>query len=254
MKLVGRVAATSLPVLISGESGTGKELVARAIHLRSTRAAGSFVAINCGAIPADLIESELFGHIRGSFTGAMSDRQGLWQEAEGGTIFLDEITETTRQFQVKLLRALQEGEIRRIGSNHTKRVEVRVIAASNRDIEEDVRDGRFRQDLFYRLNAVTLHLPPLRDRREDIRPLAKHFARSVVARANTRSAFRRKPLICWKATTGPATFANWKTRSFARPRFAITPCARRICRNEFGISPAAFWKPPVTISRRLTVR
>ncbi len=180
MKLVGRVAATSLPVLISGESGTGKEVVARAIHLRSARASGSFVAINCGAIPADLIESELFGHVRGSFTGALADRQGLWQEAEGGTIFLDEITETTRHFQVKLLRALQEGEIRRVGSNLTKRVEVRVIAASNRDIEEDVREGRFRQDLFYRLNAVTLHLPPLRDRREDIMPLAKHFARSVL--------------------------------------------------------------------------
>lgn len=180
MKLVGRVAATSLPVLISGESGTGKEVVARAIHLRSARASGSFVAINCGAIPADLIESELFGHVRGSFTGAMADRQGLWQEAEGGTLFLDEITETTLHFQVKLLRALQEGEIRRVGSNQTKRVEVRVIAASNRDIEEDVREGRFRQDLFYRLNAVTLHLPPLRDRREDIMPLAKHFARSVL--------------------------------------------------------------------------
>ncbi len=181
MKLVGRVASTSLPVLISGESGTGKEVVARAIHLRSSRAAGPFVAINCGAIPADLIESELFGHVRGSFTGAMADRQGLWQEAEGGTIFLDEITETTRHFQVKLLRALQEGEIRRVGSNHTKHVEVRVIAASNRDIEEDVREGRFRQDLFYRLNAVTLHLPPLRDRREDIMPLAKHFAKTVLA-------------------------------------------------------------------------
>ena len=180
MKLVGRVATTSLPVLISGESGTGKEVVARAIHLRSARASGPFVAINCGAIPADLIESELFGHVRGSFTGAMADRQGLWQDAEGGTLFLDEITETTRHFQVKLLRALQEGEIRRVGSNHTKRVEVRVIAASNRDIEEDVREGRFRQDLFYRLNAVTLHLPPLRDRREDIMPLAKHFARSVL--------------------------------------------------------------------------
>ena len=181
MKLVGRVAATSLPVLISGESGTGKEVVARAIHQRSARASGSFVAINCGAIPAELIESELFGHVRGSFTGAMADRQGLWQEAEGGTIFLDEITETTRHFQVKLLRALQEGEIRRVGSNHSKRVEVRVIAASNRDIEEDVREGRFRKDLFYRLNAVTLHLPPLRERSEDIRPLAKHFARSIVA-------------------------------------------------------------------------
>ena len=179
MKLVGRVAATNLPVLISGESGTGKEVVARAIHLRSARASGPFMAINCGAIPADLIESELFGHVRGSFTGALADRQGLWREADGGTIFLDEITETTRHFQVKLLRALQEGEIRRVGSNHSQRVEVRVIAASNRDIEEDVREGLFRQDLFYRLNGVILHLPPLRERREDIMPLAKHFLRSA---------------------------------------------------------------------------
>ena len=176
MKMVGRVAATSLPVLITGESGTGKEVVARAIHSRSPRAAGSFVAVNCGAIPSELIESELFGHVRGSFTGADRDRRGLLQEADGGTILLDEITETTPAFQVKLLRALQEGEIRRVGSNHTIRVDVRVIAATNRDVELEVREGRFRQDLFYRLNAVTLHLPPLRERREDVMPLARHFA------------------------------------------------------------------------------
>src|SRR5215211_2810519 len=176
MKLVGRVAATGLPVLITGESGTGKEVVARAIHRRSPRAGRPFVAVNCGAIPADLIESELFGHVRGSFTGATVDRRGLWQEAHLGTIFLDEITETTPAFQVKLLRALQEGEIRRVGSNHTLQVDVRVIAATNRDVEREVREGRFRQDLFYRLNAVTLHLPPLRERREDVMPLARHFA------------------------------------------------------------------------------
>ncbi|MDT5293331.1 MAG: hypothetical protein QOJ76_211, partial [Acidobacteriota bacterium] len=170
MKMVGRVAATGLPVLITGESGTGKEIVARAIHCRSTRAAANFVAVNCGAVPSDLIESELFGHVRGAFTGAERDRRGLLQEADGGTILLDEITETTPAFQVKLLRALQEGEIRRVGSNHTIRVDVRVIAATNRDVEREVREGRFRQDLFYRLNAVTLHLPPLRERREDIMP------------------------------------------------------------------------------------
>src|ERR687885_1059922 len=176
MKLVGRVAATSLPVLIAGESGTGKEVVARAIHRRSARADKPFVAVNCGAIPSELIESELFGHVRGAFTGATVDRRGLWQEADGGTVFLDEITETTPAFQVKLLRALQEGEIRRVGSNHTISVDVRVIAASNRDVDRELRDGHFRQDLFYRLNAVTLHLPPLRERREDIMPLARHFA------------------------------------------------------------------------------
>src|SRR6266852_6329392 len=176
MKLVGRVAATNLPVMITGESGTGKEIVARAIHRRSLRAAKPFVAVNCGAIPSELIESELFGHVRGSFTGATADRRGLWEEADGGTILLDEITETSLAFQVKLLRALQEGEIRRVGSNHTQRVDVRVIAATNRDPEREMREGRFRQDLLYRLNAVTLYLPPLRERREDILPLARYFA------------------------------------------------------------------------------
>jgi len=184
MKLVGRVAATNLPVLITGESGTGKEIVARAIHRRGPRADKPFVAVNCGALPAELIESELFGHVRGSFTGATVDRRGLWQEADQGTVFLDEITETTLGFQVKLLRALQEGEIRRVGSNQTMRVDVRVIAATNRDAEEEMRQGRFRQDLLYRLNAVTIHLPPLRERRDDIRPLAKYFAdRTIGAEA-----------------------------------------------------------------------
>jgi two-component system, NtrC family, response regulator AtoC len=176
MKLVGRIASTNLPVLITGESGTGKEIVARAIHHRSLRADQPFIAVNCGALPAELIESELFGHVRGSFTGATVDRRGLWEEADHGTVFLDEITETSLAFQVKLLRAVQEGEVRRVGSNQTQRLDVRVIAATNRDAEEEVREGRFRQDLLYRLNAVTIHLPPLRDRREDIRPLAKYFA------------------------------------------------------------------------------
>ena len=181
MKLVGRVAATSLPVLITGESGTGKEVVARAIHRRSPRSSRAFVAVNCGAVPSELIESELFGHVRGAFTGAERDRRGLFEEADGGTILLDEITETTPAFQVKLLRALQEGEIRRVGSNHTVSIDVRVIAATNRDVEREVREGRFRQDLFYRLNAVTLHMPPLRERPEDILPLARHFAGRVCA-------------------------------------------------------------------------
>src|SRR5437764_25502 len=179
MKLVGRVAATDLPVLIAGESGTGKEVVARAIHRRSRRTNKAFIAVNCGAIPSELIESELFGHVRGAFTGAERDRRGLWEEADGGTVFLDEITETTPAFQVKLLRALQEGEIRRVGSNQTQRVDVRVIAASNRDAESEVSKGNFRQDLLYRLNAVTISLPPLRERREDIQPLAKRFAERV---------------------------------------------------------------------------
>lgn len=178
LKLVGRVATTDLPVLIAGESGTGKEVVARAVHLRSRRASGPFIAVNCGAIPLELIESELFGHTKGSFTGADRERAGLWEEADGGTIFLDEITETNHLFQVKLLRALQEGEIRRVGSNRSQKVNVRVIAATNRNIEDEVKNGRFRQDLMFRLNAVTIDLPPLRERREDIILLAQHFIKS----------------------------------------------------------------------------
>lgn len=179
MKLVGRVATTNLPVFIAGESGTGKEVIARAIHLRSRRASRPFVAVNCGALPAELIESELFGHVKGAFTSADRDRAGLWEEADGGTVFLDEITETMPAFQVKLLRALQNGEIRRVGANRTMHVDVRVIAATNRDVEPEVSAGRFRQDLLYRLNAVSIRLPPLRERRVDIAPLVKHFARRV---------------------------------------------------------------------------
>ena len=179
MKQVGRVAATNLPVLLTGESGTGKELVASTLHRRSGRADKTFVAVNCGAIPAELIEAELFGHVKGSFTGADRDRRGLWEEADGGTVFLDEITETSLSFQVKLLRVLQEGEVRRVGSNQTQRVNVRVIASSNRDVEAEVKAGRFRDDLFYRLNAVSIMLPPLRERREDIPPLAQAFSDRV---------------------------------------------------------------------------
>jgi two-component system response regulator AtoC len=179
MKQVGRVSNTNLPVLLTGESGTGKELVASAIHHRSGRSDKPFVAVNCGAIPADLIEAELFGHVKGSFTGAERDRRGLWEEADGGTVFLDEITETTQSFQVKLLRALQMGEIRRVGSNQMQKVNVRVIAASNRNVEQEVAAGSFRNDLFYRLNAVSIVLPPLRDRSEDIPPLAQTFADRV---------------------------------------------------------------------------
>ena len=179
MKQVGRVSNTNLPVLLTGESGTGKELVASAIHHRSGRVDHPFIAVNCAAIPADLIEAELFGHVKGSFTGADRDRRGLWEEADGGTVFLDEITETSPSFQVKLLRALQMGEIRRVGSNQNTRVNVRVIAASNRNVEQEVAAGRFRHDLFYRLNAVSIMLPPLRERPEDISPLAQSFADRV---------------------------------------------------------------------------
>jgi DNA-binding NtrC family response regulator len=203
MKLVGRVAQTNLPVLITGESGTGKEVVARAIHRRSQRATKAFVAVNCGALPSELIESELFGHARGSFTGAERDRQGLFEEADGGTIFLDEITETTSAFQVKLLRALQEGEIRRVGSSRATHVDVRVIAATTRDPEAEVERERFRQDLLYRLNAVCLHLPPLRERREDILALAKHFAARTGATPDLDLRFSPKAIELLENYTWP---------------------------------------------------
>jgi DNA-binding NtrC family response regulator len=189
LKLVGRVAPTDLPVLITGESGTGKEVVARAIHLRSSRAKQPFVAVNCGAIPVELIESELFGHTKGSFTGADRERSGLWEDADGGSIFLDEITETAPLFQVKLLRALQEGEIRKVGSNRSQKVDVRVIAATNRRMEDEVTQGRFRQDLMYRLNAVTIELPALRERRQDIGMLARHFLSNTELRSSVRKEF-----------------------------------------------------------------
>jgi two-component system response regulator AtoC len=191
LKMVGRVAVTDFPVLITGESGTGKEVVARAVHRRSARNDKPFIPVNCGAISVELIESELFGHVKGAFTGAERDRRGLWEVADGGTIFLDEITETNPLFQVKLLRALQEGEIRRVGSNQTLKVDVRVIAASNRDMKEEVRQGRFRKDLMYRLNAFTIHLPPLRERRVDIPLLAARFAKR--ARPKNKAAVKFSP-------------------------------------------------------------
>jgi DNA-binding NtrC family response regulator len=176
------VAATASTVLILGESGTGKELTARAIHQHSPRATGPFVAVNCSAIPVELVESELFGHVRGAFTGAMSTRQGLFETANRGTIFLDEVGDLPPLAQVKLLRVLQEGEIKRVGSNETRTVDVRVIAATNVDLKSRILAGTFREDLFYRLNVVAIRLPALRDRREDIPLLAFHFLKKYAQR------------------------------------------------------------------------
>lgn len=179
MKHVTRVSNTNLPVLLTGESGTGKRLVASAIHQRGARAARPFVIVNCASIAPELIEAEVFGCVRGAFFGADRDQRGLWEDADGGTVFLDEITETDQAFQMKVLRAMQMGEIRRVGSNHTTLVNVRVIAASNRNVEQEVAAGRFRSDLFNRLNAVSIVLPPLRERPQDIPPLAQSFADRV---------------------------------------------------------------------------
>lgn len=187
VKTAARVAVTDLPVMIRGESGTGKELIARLIHRKSTRAERPFVAVNCGALPDTLLESELFGHTRGAFTGAESARRGLFEEADGGTLLLDEVTETSPAFQVKLLRVLQEGEFRPLGTNTKKRVNVRVLSATNRDPQTMVEQGLFRQDLVYRLQGVSIMLPPLRDRREDVRPMSLAFLAQYGAAARRLS-------------------------------------------------------------------
>ncbi|HSG28810.1 MAG TPA: sigma 54-interacting transcriptional regulator, partial [Candidatus Krumholzibacterium sp.] len=174
-RTIEKVAPLDTTVLIHGETGTGKELIAKAIHHSSSRKDRSIVPINCGALPLELLESELYGHKKGSFTGATSDKAGLFETASGGTIFLDEIGDMPMPLQVKLLRTLQESEIRRVGENINRKVDVRIIAATNRDLDEDVRDGRFRQDLFYRLNVLPITIPPLRDRKDDILPLTEHF-------------------------------------------------------------------------------
>jgi DNA-binding NtrC family response regulator len=177
LDMVPRLAATPSTVFITGESGTGKELLAQAIHAFSAAANGPFLSVNCGALPEGLLESELFGHVRGSFTGAIKDHKGLFVDAEGGTLLLDEVGELTPLMQVKLLRVLQERRVRPVGSSHEVEVNVRVLAATNRDLERAVKDNEFREDLYYRLNVLHIHLPPLRQRMEDLSELARHFVK-----------------------------------------------------------------------------
>ena len=184
-KRIGLAAASAMPVLVLGETGTGKEMVARALHRHSARAGGPFVAINCSAIPKELLESELFGHVRGAFTGATGERPGCFRAADGGVLLLDEIGDMALDVQAKMLRALQEGEVTPLGGHRTVKVDVRVVAATHRDLRAAVREGRFREDLLYRLDVLSIRLPPLRERLADIIPLAEHFLRRAVPRDAT---------------------------------------------------------------------
>jgi two-component system response regulator HupR/HoxA len=201
---IRRVSPYDISVLLTGESGTGKELAARALHYNSPRWDQPFVVENCGALPDELLESELFGYKKGAFTGAVVDRAGLFERASGGTVFLDEIGEVSPAFQVKLLRVLQEGEIRPLGSSQTRQVDVRVIAATNRDLEQEVREGRFREDLYYRLATVTIQLPALRERKGDIPLIAESILQSSMAQLGKQvEGFTRETLACMQAYHWP---------------------------------------------------
>ncbi len=191
-RLTRQVARSNASVLLLGETGTGKELIAKAIHRLSTRGSGPFIRVNCGALAENLLESELFGHVRGAFTGAVDNRTGRFEAAHTGTVFLDEVNSTTPKLQVKLLRVLQEHEFERVGDAQTIRVDTRVVAASNRDLLEETEAGRFREDLYYRLNVVTIYLPPLRERREDIPELAYYFLK-IYNEENVRNVQRIAP-------------------------------------------------------------
>jgi transcriptional regulator with GAF, ATPase, and Fis domain len=184
---VERAADAPFGVLIDGESGSGKEIVARAVHRCSLRRDRPFCTLNCAALPDDLVEAELFGHARGAFTGAVAERAGVFEEAHGGTLFLDEIGELSPRAQAKVLRVIQEGELRRVGESHSRHVDARIVAATNRDLRTEVDQGRFRLDLLYRLDVIRISVPPLRDRREDIYVLAEHFWREAAHRVGSRA-------------------------------------------------------------------
>jgi transcriptional regulator with GAF, ATPase, and Fis domain len=212
-KRIRKVATTDISVLITGETGTGKELIAREVHAHSRRAKGPFVVINCGAIPENLLESELFGHVRGAFTGAVATKQGRFQAAGGGTLFLDEIGELPLALQVKLLRALQEHVVIKVGDNRPERVDIRVVAATNRVLEEEIKAGRFREDLYYRLNVVNLHLPPLRDRGDDLLIIAKFLLSQAVKEQPTAvRGFSKSCVAAMRAYKWPGNIRQLENR------------------------------------------
>ncbi|MGA9522329.1 MAG: sigma-54 dependent transcriptional regulator [Myxococcaceae bacterium] len=232
-KQAARAAASHAPVLITGETGTGKELVARAIHARSGRRGGPFIAVDCGAISSSLIESELFGHARGAFTGAAGARRGLFEEAAGGTLFLDEIGDVDLKVQSQLMRALQDGEIRRVGESVPIKVDTRVVTATNKDLRERVAKGLFREDLFYRLDVVHLHLPPLRERREDIPLLVDHFA-ALHGRAGIRPVIQDEAMKLLVAYDWPGNVRQLEN-----------VVARALALNATGVLGPQDFPPPI---------
>jgi two-component system, NtrC family, response regulator AtoC len=236
LELASRVSRHNTTVLITGESGTGKEVLARAIHRMSPRAERSFVAINCAAIPEHLLESELFGHAKGSFTGATADRAGLFELAHEGTLLLDEVGDLPLELQAKLLRVLEEGEIRRVGGREPRKVDVRVLAATAKPLEQAVEDGEFRADLFYRLNVVRLHLPPLRERPEDIPALLTHFARQAAQRLGHTVSVTPAALA---ALTSHAWPGNVRELRNAVERAAVLGGERQLDTKDFAISNGA---------------
>ena len=249
--MLERVAATDTTVLIHGETGTGKELAARAVHEASRRARGPFVAVDCGAIAESLIESELFGHVRGAFSGAHAERRGLFEEADGGTLFLDEIGELPLSLQPRLLRVLEAREVRRVGANASRPIDVRVLAATNRSLAQSVNDGTFREDLYYRLAVVEVELPPLRARRDD-----SVDARAALLRARSAAASSRSPRPSPRPSRrgrGRATCASCATSSSAASRWGrrrIMPRARASARARSRARPATCSCPSTCRSRR----
>ena len=219
LQIIERISIQDIPVLITGETGVGKEIIAQALHNTSTRSKGPFVPINCCTLPEDLLDSELFGHTRGAFTGATSNKMGLFREADGGTLFLDEIGDIGARLQVKLLRVLQEGEVRPVGGGAPIKVNVRVVAATNSQLETAVEEGRFRSDLLFRLNVLPITIPPLRERREDIAPLVEHFMQRLRTRMNTTelniTASARRKLILYDWPGNVRQLENIIERSFA---------------------------------------
>jgi two-component system response regulator HydG len=231
-----RAAAAPFPVLIEGESGCGKELVARALHRASPRRHRPFCTLNCAAIPDDLVEAELFGHVRGAFTGAVSERTGVFEEAHGGTLLLDEVGELSPRAQAKLLRVVQEGELRRVGETTARKIDVRVLAATNRDLRQEVAGGRFRLDLLYRLDVIRIAVPPLRERREDISVLAVRFWQEATSRVGSRATLSPATLLALGRYDWPGNVRELQN--------TLAALAVRAARR--GVVPPAALGPPFT--------